>query len=335
MANKEKVSMQKIADELNISKVTVSKALTGKGGVSEELKQQIIDLAEKYNYTLRDYGQRKVRKVGVIMSARFTSMSDSGRFYMSMYESILSELRKVACTCVMITPHIETIENDLKILEQDKLFDGLILLGILDEEVRKKVEKIEIPKVYVDIYDESGKYDSVVMESIYSTYELTKYLISMGHRDIGFVGTIGATTSITDRYLGYLRALIEEEIDVKSEWIVNDRTKKGKSIELKLPEVLPTAFVTNCDETAMFLIKALADIGVNVPNDVSIASFDNDIYAGICVPNLTTLAVDLKNIGKVTASKMIQCIESPSKNSAKVHRISGEIIYRDSVKKLK
>lgn len=335
MATKKKISMQQIADELNISKVTVSKALNDKEGVSEELKKQILDIAEKNNYMLRDYGQRKVRKVGVIISDRFSSMSDSGMFYMKMYEKILSELRAVSCTCVMITPHIQTLDSDLKIIEQERLFDGIILLGILGDEIRKRIEKIDIPKVYVDVYDETNNYDSVVMESIYSTYEITKYLISMGHRKIGFVGTIGVTTSITDRYLGYARALIEEHIEIKNEWLIDDRNKNGDSIELVLPKKLPTAFVSNCDETAMILVKTLSERGLRVPEDISIASYDNDIFAELCVPNLTTVAVDFKNIGKVTAEKMIQSMESPSKNSSKVHRIPGKIIFRDSVNKIK
>ncbi len=334
MNGKKKVSMQKIADELKISKVTVSKALNGKDGVGEELKRQIFDVAEKYNYTLPDYGLRKVKKIGVIMSDRFTSLNDAGMFYMSMYEKILKELRLFSCTCALLTPNIKTMDNDLKILEQENVFDGIILLGILDGAVRKKIELIEIPKVYVDLYDETLTYDSVVMESIYSTYEITKYLISQGHREIGFVGTIGSTTSINDRYLGYMRALIEEKIFPKEEWNIEDRSKNGECIDIVLPEKLPTAYFSNCDETSLRLIKALKENGIKVPDDVSVASFDNDMHAEICVPKLTTVAVDLKNIGRVAASKIIECMETQNKSSGKVYRIPGKIIYRDSIKKI-
>ena len=70
MAERKSVSMQDLADKLGISKVTVSKALNGKDGVGEELKEKIFALARESGYVLPDYGKRKSKKVGIIMSPR-------------------------------------------------------------------------------------------------------------------------------------------------------------------------------------------------------------------------------------------------------------------------
>mgnify|MGYP002738666080 CR=1 FL=1 len=91
MAERKSVSMQDLADKLGISKVTVSKALNGKDGVGEELKEKIFALARESGYVLPDYGKRKSKKVGIIMSPRFSS-GDEGKFYMAMYERIFYEL---------------------------------------------------------------------------------------------------------------------------------------------------------------------------------------------------------------------------------------------------
>lgn len=329
-----KVSMQDIADELGISKVTVSKALNGKEGVGEELKVRIFQVAQREGYILPDYGQRKVRKVGIIMSERFSSVSDTGKFYMGMYENIINELRKTSCSSIMITPNRESLESDLETIEKNGIFDGLILLGIIDKVVRDKVDSIDLPKVYVDIYDERHKSDSVVTENIYSTYEMTNYLMQNGHKNIGFVGTIGATTSITDRYLGYSRSLIEQGIYPREEWTIPDRNENGGAIELVLPENMPTAFVCNCDETAFRLVKVLKQRGLQVPQDVSIVGFDNDIYAELCEPQLTTIAVNIEEIGRVTARRMIRYMERPNHIGGTVHRIPGRNIFRSSVRNL-
>ena len=213
MGVKNTVSMQTLADELAISKVTVSKALNGKDGVSDELKKRIFETAEKYGYVLPDYGKRRTRKVGIVMSKRFNS-GDDGKFYMGMYDRIISQFGKHSCSSVMVTPDRNTLAADLKMLSESGAFDGLILLGILESEVERRLDAVNIPKVYVDLYDVSHRADSVVTENIYSTYELTDYLIREGHREIGFVGTMGmgSTTSITDRYLGYLRRPLEQGI---------------------------------------------------------------------------------------------------------------------------
>lgn len=333
MAARNSVSMQDIADELGISKVTVSKALNGKDGVSEELKEKIFRIANKRGYTLPDYGQRKTRKVGIIMSDRFNS-GNAGKFYMGMYEKIINELRKVSCSSIMITPNRESLDGDLETIEKRGVFDGLILLGILDRKVREKIDGIDLPKVYVDVYDEGHKSDSVVTENIYSAYEITEHLIQKGHRRIGFVGTVGATTSITDRYLGYARRMIEQGIVPEERWRIPDRNEDG-AIDLILPEELPTAFMCNCDETAFRLVKTLRSRGLSVPEDVSIVGFDNDIYAELCEPQLTTVAVNVEQIGKVAAKRMVRYMENPKKGGGEVFRVPGKIIFRDSVKDLR
>lgn len=333
MAGKNSVSMQDIADALGVSKVTVSKALNGKDGVGEEKKEKILQIAEQFGYTLPDYGQRKTKKVGIIMSDRFNS-GDAGKFYMGMFSKIISELRKANCSGVMITPDKESLENDMEMIEHPGLFDGLIFLGILDSTVRERIDKVTLPKVYVDIYDETHKSDSVVTENIYSTYELTTYLMKKGHTKIGFVGTVGATTSISDRYLGYLRAMLERGLTPEQRWQIPDRSKEGYAIDLKLPNELPTAFVCNCDETAFRLVKTLNAQGLKVPEDVSIASFDNDIYSEFCEPKLTTVAVNTEEIGKVAARRMVRYMENPTKRGGEVFRVPGKIIFRGSVKDL-
>lgn len=331
MAEKKSVSMQDIADELGVSKVTVSKALNGKEGVGEALKKKIADLAEKSGYVLTNYGNRKTKKVGIIMSDRFNS-GDEGKFYMAMYEKIISELQKASCTSMMISPNRHSLAGDLQTIKSSGIFDGLIFLGILDWEVKKQLDAVNLPKIYVDVYDETHKSDSVVTENIYSCYEITNYLIHQGHTEIGFVGTVGATTSITDRYLGYVRSMLENNITPQDVWNIPDRSQEGEAIPLELPKEMPTAFVCNCDETAFQLVKELTAKGYHIPEDISVAGFDNSIYAQVCSPPLTTVAVDIEEIGKLAARRMIKHMNNPAKKGGGVFRIPGKIIYRESVR---
>ena len=351
MAERKSVSMQDLADKLGISKVTVSKALNGKDGVGEELKEKIFALARESGYVLPDYGKRKSKKVGIIMSPRFSS-GDEGKFYMAMYERIIYELQRASCSSIMISPTTATLPSDMNTIQTRGLFDGLIFLGILDKGVREQIAQIDLPKVYVDIYDRTHKSDSVITENIYSSYELTNYLIQQGHTDIGFVGTVGSTTSISDRYLGYLRRMLEEGISPKNEWRIPehytkewvpdlecnkdnpDRSDEGIAIPLLLPEKLPTAFVCNCDATAFKLVQALKERGICVPEDVSVTGFDDSIYAQLCSPSLTTVAVDTDAIARLAAKRMIKHMNEPQKKSGEVYRIPGKIIYRDSVCKI-
>lgn len=334
LAGRSTVSMQNIADELGVSKVTVSKALNGKDGVGEALKEKILQTAAARGYVLPDYGQRKARTVGIIMSERFNS-GGRERFYMGMYDAIIHELRKRAYSSAMITPNRKSLEQDVETIEKQGVFDGLIFLGILDRTVRERIDRIPLPKVYVDIYDSTYRSDSVVTENIYSAYEMTKYLIRNGHRDIGFVGTLGVTTSINDRYLGYSRALLEKGLIRNADWMIPDRDAEGAAVELKLPDKMPTAFMCNCDEAAFRLVKALKLKNLSVPQDVSVAGFDNDIYAKLCEPALTTVAVDLEEIGRVAVGSIARCMEASDAGNGEVYRIPGKMVIRDSVREMR
>lgn len=334
MSVKKSVSMQDIADELGVSKVTISKALNGKDGVGDELKKKIFETAERYGYVLPDYGKRKSRKIGIVMSERFNS-GNEGNFYMKMYEELVGGFRQCGYSSVMITPDRKTLRADFQTLSSPGVFDGLIFLGILDGEVCSRLDEISIPKVYVDIYDATHKSDSVVTENFYSMYEMTHYLVSMGHSKLGFVGTVGSTTSITDRYLGYIRSLIEQGIVPNRDWEIPDRDENGYAIPLCIPKELPTAFVCNCDETAFRMVKELKQRGIRVPEDISVVGFDNSIYAELCDLPLTTVAVDVKKIGKIAVKYIKKHIEEPDKKGGEVFRVPGQIICRSSVKKIK
>ena len=121
MAERKSVSMQDLADKLGISKVTVSKALNGKDGVGEELKEKIFALARESGYVLPDYGKRKSKKVGIIMSPRFSS-GDEGKFYMAMYERIIYELQRASCSSIMISPTTATLPSDMNTIQTRGLF---------------------------------------------------------------------------------------------------------------------------------------------------------------------------------------------------------------------
>lgn len=95
-----------------------------------------------------------------------------------------------------------------------KKVDGLIILGDMTKPYIEQIEKEGgVPVVCLDFYNDAVGLDTVISNSFYGTYALTNYLFSMGHK-IAYVGTVGMTNSITDRYLGYLKSMMEHGMDV-------------------------------------------------------------------------------------------------------------------------
>ena len=157
------------------------------------------------------------------------------------------------------------------------------------------------PCVCMDFYDETSGAAAVVSDGLLGSSSLTGYLIEMGHRQIGFLGSINATSSIMDRYLGYCKAMILHGLPIRQSWIVPDRDESGEYREYPLPDPLPTAFVCNCDRTAMLFTKRLRALGLKVPRDVSLVGFDDYTETAAISPALTTFAVDQESLARETA----------------------------------
>lgn len=333
---RQNVTMKDIADRLDVSIVTVSKALNNKEGVSEELREKIKKVADemgyRYNIVAKSMKKGYSYNVGVIVSERFAD--DLQSFYLKFYQNICKALEQYGYLGML---HILSYdeERNLKLpkMYNEMKVDGLIILGQVSKPYIELLKDIEIPTIFLDFYDEHDEFDSIISDNFYSSYEITNYLINQGHKDIAFVGNIYATSSIQDRFLGYYKSLLEHGMDLRKDYIINDRDEDGKFIELVLPDDMPTAFVCNCDRVAYNLINKLKESGYKIPDDCSVVGFDNDIFATLSDPKLTTVETNMEEMSKTAVKSIMRKIEDPDRGIGRV-LVKGKIVYRDSVKEI-
>ncbi|MBQ7775425.1 MAG: LacI family DNA-binding transcriptional regulator [Lachnospiraceae bacterium] len=334
------VTMSDIAEKLNISTVTVSKALANQKGVSEEMREKIKSLADDmgYKYTTKDKDFGKSYNMGVLVSKRYLDSSDS--FYGKMCQEITAKaMEKGSFTLLEFIQEEEERKGKLPKLIRENKIDGLIVVGKPGFDYAKMLEKtVKKPMVFLDFYDADLRTDSVIANSYLGAYMLTKYLIKAGHREIAYVGTLLVTDSITDRYLGYVRAMMEHNLPVEPQWLINDRDFETGLMELyreiKLPEKMPTAFVCNCDYIASILIKTLKERGYRVPEDVSVVGFDNYLYPWLCDIGITTYEVNIPEMSRKAVETLYNRLEG-IEDGLKVSTVPGRLVEKDSVKKIK
>ncbi|MBE5804917.1 MAG: LacI family DNA-binding transcriptional regulator [Clostridiales bacterium] len=327
MAN---VTMRDIGKQVGVSAVTVSKALAGKSGVSEEMRQRIVQVAEEMGYVnpnaLQNQQTRKL-DVGILVPDHFFS-GDS--FYFTFYRQLAQELSDAGHFALM---ELLTKENDAHLalphLVRSRRVDALILLGQPSRAYVQMIVKQPLPVVFLDFFDEHAAADAVVGDNTYGTFRLTNHLIKNGHRDIGFVGNYRATSSIMDRYLGFFRAMLAQGLPIRQECIVSDRDDEGRDLPLALPEKLPTAFVCNCDVVARRLIDQLHAQGLRVPEDVSVVGFDDFTMGNNEPPALTTFQVDFRSMAQLAVKLVTDRCNGPQRPCGRVV-VSGRPIYRDS-----
>lgn len=330
---KSKVTMRDIADRLNISSVTVSKALGDKDGVGHELKEKIKQIAEemgyRYNTAAKSMKDGLSYNIGVMIPERFTGTNHS--FYFRIYQYIAKILEQDGYYGIMTTlgEQEESLLTLPKLYYEQKI-DGLIILGQISKPYIEAMQEMELPKIFLDFYDEHVEMDAVVTDNFYGAYELTNLLIREGHRDIAYVGTLHSTSSIQDRFLGYYKSLLEHRLDLQQQWILDDRDENGSYIEIELPEQMPSAFVCNCDQVAHHLITKLQDLGYKVPQDYSVTGFDNDIYATLTRPPLTTVEVDIERMAKLAVQSILKKVSNPYYTFGRA-LVPGRVVERESV----
>ena len=332
------VKLADIAERVGVSTVTVSKALSGQKGVSEEVREKIHSIAEELGYqqpsAARKSQNQKSYNIGILISERFLDKYES--FYWQMYQSVATRATAKECFTMLEVIGIAEEENGrLPKLVQERKVDGIIVIGkMMDDYLQHLNTEAGIPVIYLDYYNGREASDSVISNSYYGTYELTYYLYRMGHRKIAYVGTLLAMESITDRYFGYQKALLELGLEQKKGWVLDDRHIETGEIDtvnmLQSPKDMPTAFVCNCDLTASFLIKKLKDNGYRVPEDISVVGFDNYLYPGLSDIQITTYEVDLKEMAKKAVYNMISKISNENYKPG-IHIVEGHMVLKESV----
>ncbi len=340
------VRLSDIGERLDVSAVTVSKALSGQKGVSEEMRQKIIQVADELGYLKRQKvePEKKGYNIGVVVAERYLYEGES--FYWKLYQE-LSQIA-IARDCYMI---LEVVNYNYeksgmmpKIIMERKV-DGVIIVGTFDSSYSLYLaNNIPVPFLYLDTNGAKDTCDSIVSNNIMGGYRMTNYLFKMGHSKIGFVGTRLTTTSIDERFLGYMKSLMEHGIKLKEEWIIDDRNRKSGDTYVKeqfvLPDKMPTAFFCNCDLLACVFVRKLASAGYKVPTDISIVGFDNyinkiDNFVSELVneTGLTTYEINMKEMAKRTIHIILHKMENINYTTG-MFVIPGRLIERGSVKRI-
>lgn len=324
------VRMSDIAKRLNVSVVSVSKGLSGKEGVSEEMRTRILATAKEMGYIpvhKTPGNELLTRSIGVLVADR---MFDESAFYSSLYRSILKRCAALGHYCMLelVSPRAESGLIMPSILTNRKV-DGLIFMGEIDRRYLSAAIREGLPFMLLDFYDDTIAADSVLSDGTSGGFQLTEHLLSTGRTKIGFVGSISATSSIMDRYLGYCRALLKAGIEPRPDWRLEDRALDGRFIQLSLPEEMPQAFVCNCDEVAFNLVEQLNRLGYEVPRDIAVTGYDDYRFSTVCRPPLTTYRVDVDGMATAVVSQLGRKMNGKS-SLAPTTIVPGALVVRES-----
>ena len=303
-----------VAEKTGYSITTISRAINDHPYVSDKTKKKIFDAMKELDYYPNNVAQqlrgKGTKLIGVIIS--FVT----NPFFTYLVDAIEKAAYQVGYQIVILQT-LEEPEREKKFIEmlKKRQLDGLIMTS-LDDDSPEVLKLIEAGKIVVcNRYLGEQNIPLIHVDEKKATYEATYYLLSKGHRKIGYVtGNRGSMLPVDPRFEGYVQALKEFDIEPNSNYIFPRRLtiSDGKSTltdVLALGEERPDALLVISDEVASGILSQCHLLNIKVPETLAIIGFDDQPIAEALYPGLTTVRQPIKEMGEYVAALIIANIE--------------------------
>lgn len=339
------ITIVEIAKRCGVGVSTVSRAINNHSDINPETKKRIMAVIKETGYIPNNSARNLKRTDAKCIAVLVKGITNP--FFSPMIEVVEQEVDKRGYALVL--RHVEAYENEVDValeLEKEKRLRGIIFMGGSAKHPADKMKQIGVPFVFTtigsDISEDFSRnaYSTVSVDDEKESFKMVSHLIELGHKKIAIMAEGSDTPSVVQlRLKGYLKALKAAGIKVNNNLIryVDKRIytmANGYDTAKALIESGEkfTALYCISDVLAIGALRAFADAGLKVPEDVSVAGFDGQELSQYCIPRLTTIRQPLVDISKETIRLIFDIID---KESGHRHIIfPGELIEGESTRKI-
>ena len=332
------VSLKDIATKCGVSVATVSKALNGHTDISAATKEKLLKAAKEMGYFPNS--QARALKTNRTYNIGLMFVEEPGKgFAQEFFAKIISTFKTA---CEKAGYDITFInkgfgKQKMSFYEHCKYrnVDGILLTSgdFTDPDVYEIINS-DIPSVTIDhIFDSSI---AIMSSNEIGVEKLMDFVYEKGHRKIAYIS--GSNTAVSERRLrGFYKACEVRGIEINPKWLLqgdfhNPDVAYKLTKELLSHKDKPTCIFMSDDYSAIGGLNAVRDMGLSVPEDISLVGFDGISYSQIMRPKLTTYLQDTETIGKKAAERLISLIEKPETTFSEVITIDGWLLEGESVK---
>ena len=333
-SRKDKVGLREIAKLAKVSVATVSRVLNGNTRVESELQKSVLDAAAQLNFDVSS--RNKTKALAFLLGNRAMLHAFHSRVLIGAEAYCTALGWDMVFLSYNYSPTVSHRElHPPQILQRHDAVRAVILAGsnsmnMLQFLKHKNITFSVLGNNVVDAKDELKEHDVVFADDIQGAFDMTRYLITLGHRNIGFVGNVRLPW-FARCHAGYRRAMDEAGLvqrlnSTDSEDDVESGYLGTKSLLARHDNI--TAILAGDDPTAHGAYKALRDSGLRIPEDVSVCGC-NDTVGSWGHPSLTTIREFPEQLGKQLARAVLNRIESPGIEPQRIV-VPTELIKRDS-----
>ena len=341
------VRIQDIANDLGLSRNTVSKALNNQP-VPEKTRKVVFDKAIELGYKGLNYASGKSeylrnQKIMLLTSRTLSNLN----FFLSIVRGIEATVKKYDFELLQYTFNAQTPSayRDLGTYVKAINVDGIICIESFEERFIKMLLGLQIPTTFIDFphfsVDIPGTYDIVIMMNADPVTRMCNELIAQ-HRvkKFGFVGDPMHCRGFYERFLGMREALFQQKIPFDSSYSVlePDTFPYGNPKELKKEfldmKELPDVLVCANDSIAISACDALKQMGKKIPDDISVIGFDNVAEGRVANPAITTVNTDKEYLGRQALITLLNRIKHPDEKN-KIVYTQTNIVWRNTTKPIR
>ena len=334
-----RIRMQEIAAKAGVSLATVSRTIHSphlvKNATREHIRQVMSEYHYVYNMTASDFSKKRSSVIGVIIP------TTKGAIFSNSTQTIQQKAQEKGFSLIIGNTGYEgDVESTLLRQFQERRLAGIILTGfaIGQENAVKEVVQSGIPCVVIWETLEDSSLSFVGFNNFTAAYSMTEYLIQLKHQRIGLI--LGPYTKVRRakrRLEGYQAALSDHGLKFDPRLVIEKHPtlQEGKEamqelLSLRCP---PTAVFAASDMLALGALAAAREKGVRIPEDVSVAGFDDIDFAGFSDPPLTTVRVPASQMGETAVEVLMEMIEGSPEEVRQIS-LGTELIVRGSCRKL-
>jgi LacI family transcriptional regulator len=335
-------TLKDIAIITGFSITTVSRALNGYSDVNEKTRLIIQTAAKKIDYVpnilARSLVMQQSKTIGFIITGlQRENIKDSFNYEILCGISDCSTKLQYECVILSTTTSKQRNKTYTQLCSERQL-DGVIIQGLkMDDPYLHEAINSKIPCVLIDIPVDGDNLGFVTSNQSESVKNAIKYLHIMGHRNICYVNGSSHAHVSKIRKDAYLKSLQECGLLYKKEYVVNGDFSEEKARQVIIPLLLNhpeiTAVFCASDIMALGVLRAARELGLNVPNQLSIVGFDNILLSQYVTPSITTIAQNPYEMGIKSTEILIKLINGDN-SVVRKHELINEFILRDSVSQL-
>jgi LacI family transcriptional regulator len=328
-------TIRDVANRAGVSIKTVSRVLNSEPFVKSSTQDKVLTAIDELGYVASMPARRLASGQSYTIGIIFHNAS--WHYTQDVLKGVIETARKSGYSTLLhpcdVCKNLDTKEV-LNLVHQ-KVVDGLIFTPPADNatEVIHELQQLEVPFVRLTPQDRKSSLPYVTATDMQGAFEMTNYLVGLGHRRIGFIRGPLDQRAGHDRFEGYKQAIFDAGFEIDEDIIAhgNDHFKSGLQATQRFLslESAPTAIFCNNDEMAAGSISAVFNAGLKVPKNVSVAGFDDIQLASQIWPPLTTVKQPIYKIAEIATNLLIRLLKDEDTTDIK-NEVETSLVIRKS-----